>query len=77
MTGRGRGFCVLKVPQEPIAPAAGIAGQMGWPVGGTSASWAELSRLRSDARRIEAILTTIRSRIAVIEACPTPTSSGV
>jgi len=77
MTGRGSGFCVLKVPQEPNAPAAGTAGQTGRPVGGTSASWAELARLRSEAKRIEAILTAIRSRIEALETCRTPTGSGV
>ena len=76
MTGRGRGFCVLQVPQEPGAPLTSIAGQAGRPIGGTSVSWTELARLRSEARRIEAILIAIRSRIAALEACRTPTGSG-
>jgi hypothetical protein len=70
MTGRGRGFCVLEVPNEPSAPLTGIAGQAGRPVGRTSASWQELARLRSEARRIEAILIAIRSRIAAFEGLP-------
>ena len=76
MTGRGRGFCVLEVPHEPNAPLTGTAGQPGRPIGGTSVSWTELARLRSKARRIEAILIAIRSRIAAFEAYRTLNGSG-
>jgi len=77
MTGRGRGFCVLKMPQGPSTLAVDIAGQPGRPVGGTPASWARVARLRNDARRIEVILAAIRNRIAAIEPRRTPTGSGV
>lgn len=75
MTGRGRGFCVFEVPQEPSAPLTSITGQPSRPIGEVSVSSTELARLRSEARRIEAILIAIRSRIAACEAYRTATSS--
>jgi hypothetical protein len=76
MTGRGRGFCVLKVPREPNAPVAGIIGRIGQPVGGTSALGTQLAQLQRDTRRIEAMLTAVRSRIVALEASRTPTGMG-
>jgi len=76
MTGRCGGFCVLKMPREPNAPVAGVIGQIGQPVGGTSALGTQLARLRHDARRIEAMLTAVRSRIVALEARRTPTGMG-
>ena len=63
MTGGGRGFCVLKLPNRPEEPIAGLAGWTGWPISRPFDGEAELAHLRSQALRIEGILRVIRSRI--------------
>jgi len=68
MTGGGRGLCVLKLPAEPNEPVIGFAGHAGWPVRASLNRQAELARLRSDALRIEAVLTGIRGQIKRLEA---------
>jgi hypothetical protein len=32
-TGRGEGYCAVKLPDEPGQPAVGYAGRQGYPVG--------------------------------------------
>ena len=68
MTGRGRGFCVLKLPSGPGKPVIGSAGWPGWPVARPLEGRTDLAQLRSHARHIEAVLTGIRSRIQRLEA---------
>ena len=81
MTGRGRGFCVLKLPTEPGEAVTGIAGRsgrpVGWPVGQAMGAEAELARLRSQAGRIEAMLRAVRSRIELLAAHRPARSIGV
>jgi len=47
MTGGGRGFCALKMPQSPDEPMHGFAGRTGWPFGLPPAPEAALAQLRS------------------------------
>jgi len=68
MTGRGRGFCVLKLPPEPDGAVIGSAGRAGWPVGRPLDRQAELEQLRHQARRIEAGLRTIHAGIERLQA---------
>jgi len=69
MTGAGGGFCVLKAPDEPRKPVAGIAGRQGRPV--TVASFSERGRtlvsLRLQAMHIENMLNGVRRRIHELE----------
>ena len=68
MTGRGRGFCVLRLPRGPGKPIIGSAGWPGRPVAWPLEGQTDLAQLRSHARHIEAVLTGIRSRIERLEA---------
>ena len=68
MTGRGRGFCVLKLPSGAGNPVIGSAGWPGWAVARPLEGETDLAQLRSHARHIEAVLTGIRSRIERLEA---------
>ena len=68
MTGRSRGFCVLKLPSGPGKPVIGSAGWPGRPVARPLEGETDLAQLRSHARHIEAILAGIRSRIQRLEA---------
>jgi len=77
MTGGGGGFCVLKLPGRAGEPITGLVGRVGWPVGWQLGPEAELSRLRSQARQIEAVLHIIRRRIEVLEANRQQVSAGV
>lgn len=38
LTGRGEGYCAVKLPDEPGEPAVGYAGREGHPVAGPGAS---------------------------------------
>jgi len=68
MTGGGRGFCILRLPNRPGEPVVGAGGRMGRPVGRTPQGEDELAILRRQADRIEAILRAIRGRIERLEA---------
>jgi hypothetical protein len=68
MTGKGRGFCLLKISGGPNEPMSGFAGRSGLPVrlwpDGIGMDSASLS-LR--AQRLEAELRDIRRRIAALK----------
>lgn len=68
MTGAGRGFCALKMPQRPDEPTRGFAGRTGWPFGLPPGPEAALAQLRSQATHIEELLRAIRCRIERLEA---------
>ena len=76
MTGRGRGFCVLKLTTRPGAPVTGLAGWRGWPVGPPPEGEADLGQLRTQARRIEAVLRAIRGRLERLETSRRRGSGG-
>ena len=68
MTGRGLGFCVLRLPEEPGGPVTGLAGRRVHPLRLPGDENAELRRLRLQAGRIELALGFLRGRIAVVES---------
>ena len=68
MTGGGRGFCVLKLPDRPGETPLGTAGQAGWPVGQVVAGDRELVSLRKQAHQIEVALRMVRDRIRYLAA---------
>jgi len=68
MSGRGRGLCILKLPDRPDESAEGLAGRIGWPVSPPQASRMELARLRQQARHLETILRALRTRINQLDA---------
>ena len=68
MTGRGRGFCILRVPDEPDQPLNGFVGRAGWPMPSPAATPFELANLRAEARHLEAVLRTVRSRLEHLHA---------
>jgi len=68
MTGKGRGFCLLKISGGPDEPLSGFAGRSGLPVR------FRLDRLGMDsvslslrAQHLEAELRDIRRRIAALK----------
>jgi len=67
MTGRGGGFCLLKLSGPPDEPLSGFAGRSGvtmriWPAGlGT-----DLVSLRLRAQRLEVELRDLRRRIMAL-----------
>lgn len=78
MTGRARGYCMLKVPKAPEEPMVGIAGIEGRPVTVESCSPGEraLAHLRQQAAYIENALNFIRNRICHLEAVRVLGKSG-
>jgi hypothetical protein len=68
MTGGGRGFCALKMPQRPDEPIRGFAGRTGWPFALPPGPEAALAQLRSQATQIEKLLRAVRGRIERLEA---------
>ena len=67
MTGRGGGYCILKLPGSPDEPLSGFAGQSGYPV----RLWPDgigmdLASLRRRAQRLEAELRDMRRRIVAL-----------
>ena len=77
LTGGGRGFCVLRLPNRPGEPSTGFAGRAGCPVSQPFDGEAELAHLRSQALQIKGILRHIRGRIERLEAGRRQTTVGV
>lgn len=64
MSGRGQGFCALKLPVKPGEEVTGFAGQAGWPVameGGAPCH--DLAALYREVQRLEETLQFLRGRI--------------
>jgi hypothetical protein len=77
MTGQGRGYCLLKLPQKPNEPITGFAGRSGVPVRVEARRrQAEVKRLRAEARRVETAIRRIRKRLAELGALPQRPGSG-
>ncbi|MEW6443773.1 MAG: DUF5320 domain-containing protein [bacterium] len=62
MSGRGHGFCMLKIQPGSPEPVTGFAGLAGWPVGREG----ELVQLRAQALEIRAMLEAIERRIEAL-----------
>lgn len=67
MTGRGGGYCLLKLPGSPDEPLSGFAGRAGLPV----RLWPDgigmdLASLILRAQRLEAELRDIRRRLGAM-----------
>lgn len=77
MTGGGRGFCVVKIPQSPDEPAAALIGRVGVPIGAPYPLRVELARLRSQVGHIEEMLVAIHCRIEMLEAGSRSAALGV
>lgn len=77
MTGRGRGFCVVKLPsgaQEPVRGVAGLAKRPGrLPDEGPEG---ELARLRGEIQQLEIVLQDLRRRIGELEKKTVQTAGG-
>lgn len=68
MTGRGEGFCLLKLPSIPDEPLIGFAGGSGYPVRLSSgASGTDLASLGRRLQSLEAGLRDIRRRLGALE----------
>lgn len=69
MSGRGRGFCLVSVPDEPGAARTGFAGQGGrrFQAPGDPRA-AETFALRSRLRELQDGLDEIRRRLAALDA---------
>lgn len=67
MTGRGGGYCLLKLPGSPDEPLSGFAGRSGlpvrlWPDG----RGVDLASLSLRAQRLEAELRDMRRRLMAL-----------
>ena len=68
LSGRGRGFCVLKVGQDSGEQISGYAGLNGKPLAGMPGKQLpELEYLHEQAQLIEKALHQIQFRIAFLE----------
>ena len=64
MTGRGEGYCLLKLPGSPGEPLSGFLGRSGFPVRLRSGEIGlDLGFPRHRVRRLEAELREMRRRI--------------
>ncbi|MFP4106161.1 MAG: DUF5320 domain-containing protein [Phycisphaerae bacterium] len=60
LTGRGRGFCVMKLPNQDHPTATGIAGAGGEPFGRQTGNPGTLQQLHTDADRLDVLLRSFR-----------------
>ena len=65
ITGRGTGYCLIKLSESSGEPAKGFAGRSGYPV--VLSSGSHLTELQARLRQIETALTSIQHRIAILE----------
>jgi hypothetical protein len=69
LTGQGRGFCVMKVPEAPDEPLTGFAGRSGAPVRFDPAGAAPSGASSADRmRRIASDIRRLRRRIEALRA---------
>jgi len=67
MTGRGGGYCILKLPGSTDESLSGFAGRSGYPVRlRPDGIGMELASLRHRAQRLEAELRDVRRRIVAL-----------
>jgi hypothetical protein len=68
MTGRGGGYCLLKLPGSLDEPLSGFAGRSGYPVRlRPDETQMDLASLSLRAQRLEAELRDMRRRIMALE----------
>ena len=64
MSGRGRGFCALRIPAKLWEPVTGYAGCAGWPVLVPAEGMvAELAVLRNQVLELETVLDDFKLHI--------------
>ena len=63
MSGRGRGYCTLKLPSITGEPVTGLAGRPGWPVVAREARRADRDELLERMRHLNAALADLRRRV--------------
>jgi len=69
MTGKGNGYCVMRLPENPLEPGLGFAGLSGRPVRlapGSRRFGAML--LEAEAERIRSVLLAIEQDLSDLEA---------
>jgi hypothetical protein len=68
ITGGGRGFCMLKIPDTANEPITGFAGLSGHPVACLQhRSETELACLRANVDRLQVILNGLQRDIGILE----------
>ena len=68
ITGRGRGFCILKMPYTATEPITGFVGLSGRPVTCLqNSSEAELTCSRADVQRLRAVLDGLQRNIGIFK----------
>jgi len=68
ITGDGRGFCMLKMPDTANEPITGLAGLSGRPVAWLQdRSETELACLRTNVQRFQMILDGLKRHIGILE----------
>ena len=75
ITGGGRGFCILKMPDTANEPITGFAGLSSRPVVCLqNRSETELLCLRANVQRLQMILDGLQRHIGILETNPTRSS---
>ncbi len=75
ITGGGRGFCMLKMPDTANEPITGFAGLSGRPVACLqNRSGTELVCLRANVQRLQMILDGLQRHIGILETNRTRSS---
>lgn len=68
MTGRGRGYCLLKIPRNRDEPLTGFAGLSGHPVYAQfHRTETGLESMSARMRTIEAAIHSVQNRLAALE----------
>jgi hypothetical protein len=69
MSGSGRGFCLMRMPETPGEAATGFAGLAGRPVTvGDDPGKMDIASLHERLRDIQAALDDLKGRLANLEA---------
>ncbi len=69
LSGQGRGFCMMRIPDDPGQDRSGYAGRNGQPVRvAADPRAAEMFALRSRLQGIRTEIQQIRSRLAGLDA---------
>jgi len=77
LTGRGRGYCLMKIPGKPDEPLAGFAGLAGYPVGFPSRDLeADLESLRARILNLRTAVQGLHRRVTAVEYSPSKTSGS-
>jgi hypothetical protein len=77
MSGRGGGFCALKIPQGSSGPVTGFAGRAAWPVEPAGEADSELAQVQTQISQLQVMLQALQRRIEHLEVAQKPSKRRV